>query len=513
MATPAPLPPPEAQDPGPTRSGDDARLSPWRVPPIDTYPKVVAFAQTLAGKLLLFAIFAALMKPVAHNVWTSESRAWLIVTVAAAAVSLAGRYRRYVLLAFTAAFLAHVPGWFNLGAIGLTISEQRLPGTIRSLHVLIGTLIAFVPLAAIALYLARRFRADPVGRRPVLAQHILYFCLLGLAVSNVLRGIPQVVLWSFIATYSAYFGFLAYALIDQRHREPAPMLFHFATFNPFLWGAYSPMGKGADAWSCVEAGSAEELAVTQLKAIKLLAWALFLKVVQWVFHWVIYGRLGVPPLPIVFEWFLAGRDVPAPFGLVSIIVNFPDQLLGIAIWGHVIVASARLAGFRLLRNTYRPLSSRTIAEFWNRYYYFYKELLVDVYFYPTYLRCFKRHPRLRLAFATFMAAGVGNFFFHFILESSTVAKSGLIETLTRYQTFAFYCVVLSTGIVISQLHGGRPDPTRGWMRGRLVPAIGVALFFGFLSFFDGPQRHVDLIQHFKFLFHVFGVARWIHAIG
>src|SRR3546814_20836366 len=76
----------------------------------------------------------------------------------------------------------------------------------------------------------------------------------------------------------------------------------------------------------------------------------------------------------------------------------------------------------------------------------------------SYVRCFKRHPRLRIAFATFMAAGVGNFFFHFILQSITIAEHGLVEALIRAQTYAFYCTVLVAGIVISQLRAQRPDP-------------------------------------------------------
>ena len=121
------------------------------------------------------------------------------------------------------------------------------------------------------------------------------------------------------------------------------------------------------------------------------------------------------------------------------LLNFPDILLSAAIWGHVFVALARLAGFRLLRNTWRPLSSRTVAEFWNRYMYYFKETLVHFYFYPTFLTCFKRHPRLRLAFATFMAAGVGNLFLHLIVDRVPIVRYGLMEALMRMQTYAFYC--------------------------------------------------------------------------
>jgi hypothetical protein len=506
-------PPSEGGAPARRRSGLAARLLDWRLPPIETYPSVVAFAQTIAGRLALFALFAGMMKLVARGMWTETGGLWLVLTIAAAWVSLAGRHRHRVLLACTAMLLAYAPGWFNYGAVSSMIQQENVAGSVHPWYLRSGTLMACVPLAAIAIYLARRYRGHALGRRPVLAQHVLYLCLLGLAASHLLHGLQQVLLWSMTATFSAYFWYLAYALMDQRHREPAPGLLQFATFNPFAWSALVPMGKGAANWRSVEAVTAEELAVTQLKALKLLVWAFVLKLVLWLFRTIVYGKLGVPPLDAAFERFLRGGDVPMPYGLFSVVANFPEQLLIMALWGHVIIATARLAGFRLLRNTCRPLASRTIAEFWNRYYYYFKELMVDVYFYPAYVRWFKRHPRLRLAFATFMAAGVGNFFFHFIRDNQVVAKFGLLEAVIRAQTYAFYCAVLVAGIVVSQLRVRQPDAGAGWWRGRCVPALGVALFFCFLSFFDGPYRHVTLTQHFAFLFKVFGLDRWMQTFG
>jgi hypothetical protein len=505
-----PVPSPDGVVPAPLRPGMMARLLEWRLPPIETYPVVIAFAQTHAGKLVLFGAFAALMKLNARGMWIDDGGTWLALTLAAAAVSLAGRHRHLALLICAALLLARTANWFDFRAVHAAMHREILSGNLHSEYLRAGTLFACVPLAALAIYLARRYRDHPLARRPVLAQHILCFCLIGLAASHLLQGLPQVLLWSMTATFSAYFWFLAYALIDQRHRQPAPILFQFATFNPFCLPLSVPMGKGAANWRRVEAGTAEELAVTQLKALKLLVWVLVLKVVLWFFRWAVYDELGVSPLRLAFERFLRGESAPGPVGLFSIIANFPEQLLMLALWGHVFVATARLAGFRLLRNTCRPLSARSIAEFWNRYFYYFKEILVDVYFYPTYVRWFKRHPRLRIAFATFMAAGVGNFFFHFILENHTIAELGPIEALARSQTYAFYCAMLVAGIVVSQLRARRPDASAGWLRGRFLPSLGVSAFFCFLSFFDGPQRDVPLARHFEFLFQVFGIAQWIN---
>ena len=473
----------------------------WRLPSIETHPALIAFVQTWPGKLLLFALFGALMH-------TLGGHLWLETTLAACGVALAGRRRRQAALVGTAALLVLGPQWFGFGAVRAALGQESLDAILRLGWVRAGTLLVFMPLAAASLYLARRFRDHALLRRPVLVQHGLYLGLLALAASHALPGVSAVLAWSLLAVFSAYFWFLAYALLDQRRRQPQPLLLHLATFHPFFGSSPVPYGKGANNWSRVEPKTAEELAVTQLKGLKLIVWALVLELVLRGFRRAVHAELGIPSLASAFESFLETGQAPA-LALLSVVANFPEQLLGIAIWGHVIIATARIAGFRLLRNTWRPLSSRSIAEFWNRFYYYFKEILVDVYFYPTYLRWFKRHPRLRIAFATFMAAGVGNFFYHFVRDNDRIAELGLLEALVRSQTYAFYCLVLVGGIVLSQLRGRKPAADAGRLRGQFLPALGVAVFFCFLSLFDGPGRHAALGQHFEFLLQVLGVARWI----
>jgi hypothetical protein len=502
---PQPGPDTLAAGPAPLAPRLPARV--WRMPPIETYPRLVNFAQTRAGRVAVICVFAALMKLIAPGMWINDRGMWLLMVVGAAIVSIAGRWRPLALLACTAVLLARAPDWFDFSAVQETIRQELPTLHVQTWYLRAAALIACVPLAILAIHLARRFRDHPVASRPILAQHAVYFFLIALATSHLVRGVAQVVLWAVIATFSAYFWYLAYAVSNQRQRQPEPLAFHLATFAPFYASTVVPVGKGAADWHRVEARSAEELAVTQLKAIKLLAWALVLKLITvWVFQKGIYATLGLPPLKLAFEHFIRDGELSSSLAAASVIVNFPERLLVVAVGGHVLVATARLAGFRLLRNTYRPLSSRTIAEFWNRYIYYFKEVLVQFYFYPTYLRWFKRHPRLRLAFATFMAAGVGNFIFHF-MENYSIVKYGFLEALVRAQTYAFYCVLLSAGIIVSQLRTSKPDPNAGWLRRQFLPSLGVAAFFCFLSVFDGPQRHVTLAQHFAFLTHILGIGR------
>ena len=165
-----------------------------------------------------------------------------------------------------------------------------------------------------------------------------------------------------------------------------------------------------------------------------------------------------------------------------------------------------MAGFGALRNTYRPLTARTIAEFWNRYYFYFKELLVDFFFYPTFFRLFKGRTQLRLAAATFAAAGLGNMFFHFIRDIGYVPRLGLWRALLGFHVYAFYCLVLSTGIIISQLRTARRRAQTPSRWSPFKSQFGVLLFFCLLQVFDDTGRTHPITVHLAFFLHLFGIG-------
>jgi hypothetical protein len=176
----------------------------------------------------------------------------------------------------------------------------------------------------------------------------------------------------------------------------------------------------------------------------------------------------------------------------------------LTIFGHRVIACVRLAGFNALRNTYCPLSATSVIEFFNRFYFYFKELLVDFFFYPTFFRFFKKHPRLQLAAATFAAAGFGNMFFHFMRDYWMIARVGLLNALINFQVYAFYCVALATGLTISQIRRCN-SPHSGLIRGRVLPAIAVLFFYCVLDVFGSTERLYPLTEHFRYLGHMFGL--------
>jgi D-alanyl-lipoteichoic acid acyltransferase DltB (MBOAT superfamily) len=271
------------------------------------------------------------------------------------------------------------------------------------------------------------------------------------------------------------------------------------------------------------------LAVTQLKGVKLLAWALCLAVLAHAWELVLHGEpaaraktigetgqqlfqtaggLGLPTLEATFDAVAAKRSVSSLMAWAALVAQFISTLLSLAIWGHVIIATCRMAGFRALRNTRNPLASKTLAEFWNRYYYYFKELLVDFFFYPTFLRCFRKRPRLRKAFATVAAAGFGNVLYHYLRDSSALSTLGPWEALVAFRSYVVYGLILGLAIAASQDRASQrataPSGRLGFRR--VTGPIVVCGFFCVMSLFGQSSRGHSLETQMDYFATLLGLA-------
>lgn len=444
------------------------------IPRIETYPVVVSFAKTDVGKLVMLALFGLGLAYTGRDWWPLSM--WLMV-----ATFLPER-RRVII---------------TVGALSFAFLAQ--PNVQRA--VLIAVILA---VAALSFQCAVSWPRSLYGRRPLL------FLLGGFAVLIVLAsqtpaGAPYYrPLWGFILLFTTYVWFIGYSLLDSNAPNHDGFVLQLGTYRPFWGSSNTPFVKGAAYLRRIEARDAEQLAVTQLKALKLLAWLILVSWFEKFYEYCIYNQLGIP----LFDnaMFLSASRNPLPWYLcwASLLAGFFGGILSLTVWGNRIVACCRMAGFRALRNTYRPLSSRTVAEFFNRYYFYFKELLVDFFFYPTFLRYFKKYRKLRLIAATFAAACFGNALFHFTRDVSFVQTLGLRGAVANFQVYLFYCVALATAISISNLRPRRPWP-EGFLRGQLLPSTSVVLFYCLLDIFGSTQRNYPLIEHFRFLAHLFNV--------
>ena len=162
-------------------------------------------------------------------------------------------------------------------------------------------------------------------------------------------------------------------------------------------------------------------------------------------------------------------------------------------------------------NTYKPLLARTLVDFWNRYYDDFKELLVEFFFFPTYLNVFKRRPRLRIFAATLAAAGVGNIYYHLLRDSRELFFMPRGEAASRVASRALYSLLLSLGIFFSMLREkerrGKPSPAEdGWAPYRRLRAIaGVWLFFSLLHVWSIAPVEIGFEKRARFFWSLFGL--------
>ena len=120
----------------------------WRFPPFETYPGLVAFAQTSLGKVVVLVVFAFLL----HRL----NSLWIPVTVAAGACAYAGQYRSRVVMLGTLCVLLLNPGWIDWAPATLVgVGERVEPQIVSQLNRT--TIALFFVLSAAALYCVRRW--------------------------------------------------------------------------------------------------------------------------------------------------------------------------------------------------------------------------------------------------------------------------------------------------------------------------------------------------------------------
>ena len=462
---------------------------------IDERDALVRHASTGIGRLVLVFVFSvAAMLAEVH----------LLPVAVAAAFAYLPRCRNWIALGAALAALAlNLDGKVAVEGIRAVLLREGLGD--RSALAWAGTAtVVWLACACGVLALVRRRKGLLIARRPLPVLLGTMAVLCALASAPWLGSAARAAVWSFLVVFAAFVWFLAYALVDQRSRAPAALPFQVGILHPFWGSSATPFGKGAAFLRKHQAKDDVELAITQLKALKLLVWALLLMLAAEILEELVEVRLGIPEPPVLYRAHLSGESHPLPAMWGSLVWAALGGTLTLAIWGHTIVAVARLAGFRLPRNTWRPLQSRSLAEFWNRYYYYFKELMVEFFFMPTFLRTFRRHPRLRVFFATFVAAGVGNAIYHFIRDIELIAVLGPWQALEGFTSYLLYCFLLAGGIGISQarMTAGRRLPSS--LPGMLWSGLCVWGFITCLQVFADESRILPLQDRLVFLATLFG---------
>ncbi|HYO11124.1 MAG TPA: hypothetical protein VER17_19320 [Tepidisphaeraceae bacterium] len=465
------------------------------VRPDDLRARARAALRAPAGRLVMVTAATALLAAL-------KTPFWFQMGVILAATSLLPERRRMLLLVGTI-------GWAFLYP---PVDELLLARVAAPLDA--GEWVAWWPVSMAAVWLlafaflwtARQFPTSPIARRPVLwlvGIAIALFAAARAPVAGPVGGPARVMLAAAAMAYAQYLWFFAFWVTENLSREKGQPLLRTYAWRPF-WGFTGvPIGKGSTYLDRTEAKDEEQLAKSQIAGLKLLLRAVFWTAVLIAVKRVVYGptesltkiphvapQALIPTYQMSLEALVHGHPYPLHLRWAALICYFALWVIYFTIFGHKVVAVARLAGFNIFRNTYRPFLATSIADFYNRIYYYFKELLVQFFFYPTYLRYFKKRPKVRLFAATLAAAGLGNFLFHFLRTEDRILTHGLLDTLWFYRSYAVYALVLGVAISLSQIRslankGKEPSGVRRWLA-----TAWVMLFFCLMCIIEEPnERH------------------------
>ena len=468
---------------------------------IDSSPKALAFAISLPGLLLIHGAFVGTL--LIGSQISLVATVMVMLTLAACA---AFPLRRMAIMA-SAGFLYICLRPFRSQQQTEFVERLRMvtaeTAELPALAFQVPMVLMFLAGSFVLLEAQRRLPASFFARRPVL-------CQIGAFAAAILIGIAldagtaaHAILWTQVTILGASFFFLSYALADNRAKDDTPALQRLGFMRPF-WSGPSVPFKGPAFLKKFEARTETELAATRLRGLKLGLWAAILALAHRLLSVAFYDAGAMPTLDETIIAVAAG-DLPGR-GLSWAVVakNFILNIIAFGAIAHTLVAIVRMAGYGIPRNMARPLTARTMAEFWNRYVYYFKEVLVDFFFYPAFLRWFKKSPKLRIAFATFCAAFVGNLLFSIIAQAHLFAQVGPIAALATFQSYAVYAFALTLALIASQLRSRPPRPEDGGLRYHVLPRVNVIGFFALAQIFADESGVIGLADRSAFFLHLFG---------
>jgi hypothetical protein len=368
---------------------------------------------------------------------------------------------------------------------------------------------------------ALKFASLPpfIRRNPQLCLHALFWIVLVvLWNTSPEAGIWRVILVGLAINLPFFLWRLGYMLISAKRGKVAGTRFrdHLMYLCPVYGGSNTPYGKGLEYLSRHEAKDEEALARAQLAGIRLLILAGLWRGVRLIMDGLVFGLdnpvhhvLGGFALEIPRLGQLLKQPEMASIGIawVSLYCELIKDVLDLAVKGHQIIGILRLSGFYVFRNTYKPLLAESVVEFWNRYYYYFKEIMADFFFFPTFVSWFRKQFVLRLFSAVFMAAFVGNMYYHLIRLGEQLAQAHFNDIWLTLHARLFYCFLLSLGIFVSMLReqrqAGKSGARRGMVR-RGLSIFGVWTFFAVINIWN-QKGGVAFVQVTKFFLRLIGI--------
>ncbi len=418
--------------------------------------------------------------------------------------------RRALLLAGSVIVLLRRPGRMIQGSAAEGVPDAAM------MPVTVLLLFGFLWLCYQA---AQRYSRLPaaVQRRPQLALHATVWALMaGLWLTNGATGAWRTALVGLAILLPFFVWRCGYMLLSAQRGRMTGTRFrdHLIYLFPLWGGTDVPYGKGLDYLSRWEARTPEDLARSQLAGVRLIVLGATWAAAGTAMDATVFAvpdaagssrlAFGVPHLEPLVN---GGVQATLLSSWASIYCELVRDVLTLAARGHVIVGILRLFGFNVFRNTYKPLLAESVSAFWNRYFYYFKELLSEFFFMPVFARWFRGWNRLRLFVAVMAAAGFGNLYYH-VFKQDELLLAGDFEGLwLKFRSRAIYCALLASGITVSMLReqARRGGPLPAGLHRRAFRIAGVWTFFGLIYIWHG-NGGADPWTRAQFLLYLFGLA-------
>jgi hypothetical protein len=476
-------------------------------------PGLIALAQTTAGRCMVWFAASALLFWHSERGPLSAGGNLLIIVIGVLPLVIAFPARKRWLLSIASALA--IVDFFRrreLPELQLGVPETWFlhgPGWLR-----FAMLVAAALVGLYAFYLLlRRFAELPraVRRYPILFFHVALWltllCVPLFRAPSVVQEVLPIIAWrlSYLIQFAAR-GNLAYSGFG------AHLFYIWPVYGPN--GVPTPLGKGLEYLSRHETIERGGFAQCQLAGFRLLMLAFVWEVLLRAMDIYVYGK---PPDP-GWAWLAtASMDLPrlhqmmdrdvtdARTVVAGLYLELVRMSLFIAIYGHIIVGSMRLLGFRVSRHTDRPLLATSIVEFWNRWSYYYKEVLTEFFFFPIFLRSAWAGPRLRLFLAVFAAAALGNMYFVILWEVDLLLSGNGQAMWIRWGSRTVYCIMLATGIWVSLLRQQQARkraaaPPKGWSAIR--SAFLVCSFYAVAHVWNAGESELGPLERLLWLLRV-----------
>ncbi len=482
------------------------------IPQLDQWPWAIRLAQTKTGQTLL----AGLLVTVLTGVKGALPLALLVLLL----VAVIPRPSHLALAIFTViCFLddsSHqfVPtNWSSLVGSGVgTRFFFRSFGALGLDYETVGAKALVLTFAVGLFVVFRASRSVVFGSSALLGLICAVIALIFLAHGTFLDLATVTVIWFVITLFNRRL-FLGTAYLFLHRRE--------LLTKPFYWwippvAGGSLAGKSHAFIDRFRAVDAEALARHRLSALKLALWVLLASVALrllgylvgkpgYSFTWTLPTFITTSDLVTFYRGFLAG-DRPA-LGPIwwSVFLTFWLDLLAWTVILNVPVILIRFFGFRIPRGVYKPLSANSIPEFFARRFYYFKELLFDLFVSPLFMKLgFIRRRRLRLFVAVTVGVGTGSALSHLLLEVP------FIQTVNGIEIVYVYIPMIIRGFLFGAIFGlyqfGNPLPVRPgpwYFPMRALNLTIIILFFSLSKLFAPVMLTEDPWSGMRFLKYLF----------